>query len=177
MPASFIIRPTEEGDLPPIAAIYGESVLTGTASYELEPPGVAEMTRRWRNVTGNGFPHFVAVGDGDVLGYAYAGPYHQRPGYRFSVEDSIYIAPAAQRKGIGRALLTQLIATCETQGFRQMIAVIGGDPGPRASVKLHASLGFREVGTIHGSGFKHGRWLDTVFMQRALGAGNTTLPE
>jgi L-amino acid N-acyltransferase YncA len=177
MPADFLLRPTEERNLPAIAAIYAEAVLSGTASYEIVPPTLAEMTRRWRELVSKGFPHLVAIRERDLLGYAYAGPYRPRHAYRFSVEDSIYIAPAAQRGGIGRALLSQLIATCETLGFRQMIAVIGGGTEHPASVKLHEKLGFRQVGVIEGSGFKHGKWLDTVLMQRPLGAGSTTLPE
>jgi L-amino acid N-acyltransferase YncA len=177
MPNDFSLRPAEEGDLPAIAAIYGESVLTGTASYELEPPSTVEMARRWQELVANGFPYFVAVADGAVLGYAYAGPYRPRPAYRFSVEDSIYIAPDAQRRGVGRALLTLLIERCEASGFRQMIAVIGGGTENPASVRLHEGLGFRRIGVIEGSGFKHGRWLDTILMQRALGPGKTSLPD
>ena len=177
MPADFLIRPTEENDLPAIAAIYADAVLSGTASYELEPPSEVEMTRRWRELVSKGFPHVVAIGDSGVLGYAYAGPYRPRPAYRFSVEDSIYIAPAARGRGLGRALLGELIAICEASGFRQMIAVIGGGTEHPASVGLHKTLGFREIGVIEGSGFKHGRWLDTVLMQRPLGAGKTSLPE
>lgn len=177
MAADFLLRPTEEGDIPAIAAIYADAVVTGTASYELEPPGLEEMVRRWRELVSKGFPHIVAARESAVLGYAYAGPYRPRPAYRFSVEDSIYIAPAAQRMGIGRALLGRLIEVCEAKGFRQMIAVIGGGTEHPASVTLHARLGFRQIGVIEGSGFKHGRWLDTVLMQRALGAGKATLPE
>ncbi len=175
MPADFLLRPTAEHDLPKIAAIYAESVQTATASYELEPPSVAEMTERWRTVVGKGYPHLVAMRGDEVLGYAYAGAYHTRPGYRYSVENSIYIAPAAQRMGIGRALLSELIRICEEQGYRQMIAVIGGT-NHAPSVGLHKALGFLEIGVIEGSGFKHGKWLDTVLMQRALGEGKTTLP-
>jgi phosphinothricin acetyltransferase len=177
MPADFLIRPTEAKDLAAIAAIYAEAVLTGTASYELDPPGEAEMIRRWSELVARGFPHIVAVEEGGVLGYAYAGPYRPRPAYRFSVEDSIYIAPAAQGRGVGRALLGELIRVCEAGGFRQMIAVIGGGTEHPASVGLHKALGFREIGVIEGSGFKHGRWLDTILMQRALGPGKTILPE
>ncbi len=176
MHASFLIRPTEAGDIPAITAIYAEAVLTGTASYEIEPPDGAEMTRRWCELVSKGFPHLVAFGD-SVLGYAYAGPYRPRPAYRFSVEDSIYVAPQAQRRGVGKALLGRLIATCEEKGYRQMIAVIGGGLEHPGSVGLHESHGFRRIGIIEGSGFKHGRWLDTVLMQRPLGAGNATLPD
>jgi phosphinothricin acetyltransferase len=135
------------------------------------------MARRWRELVARGFPHIVAVRGGAVVGYAYAGPYRPRPAYRYLVEDSIYLTPAVQGKGIGRALLGELIAICERRGFRQMVAVIGGGTEHPASVGLHLALGFRQIGVIEGSGFKHGRWLDTVLMQRALGAGKTTLPE
>jgi L-amino acid N-acyltransferase YncA len=178
VPADFLLRPTGEGDLPAITAIYAEAVRNGIASYELEPPSEAEMTRRWRELVSNGYPHLVAANEGGaVLGYAYAGPYRPRPAYRFSVEDSIYVSPAARGRGIGRALLAELVAICEAKGFRQMIAVIGGGTEHPASVGLHVALGFRRIGVIEGSGFKRGRWLDTVLMQRALGAGKATLPE
>lgn len=177
MPHDFLIRPTEARDLATIAEIYGEAVRTGTASYELEPPGAAEMTRRWRDLIGKNYPHIAATRDGVLLGYAYAGPYRPRPAYRFSVEDSIYIAPHAQGAGVGRALLTELIRLCEELGFRQMIAVIGGGAEHPASVMLHERLGFRQIGVIEGSGFKHGRWLDTLLMQRPLGEGKQTLPK
>ena len=177
MVKDFRLRPTVEGDIPAIAAIYADAVLNGTATYELEPPGEAEMARRWRDLVERGFPHIVAVRDGALLGYAYAGPYRPRPAYRYSVEDSIYVAPQAQGLGVGRALLGELVAICEGLGFRQMIAVIGGGTEHPASVGLHKALGFREIGTIEGSGFKHGRWLDTVLMQRPLGPGKATLPD
>ncbi len=177
MATDFLLRPTEARDLPAIAAIYADAVLTTTASYELEPPTVEEMTRRWRGVVDKAYPHLVAMRGNEVLGYAYAGPYHQRPGYRFSVEDSIYLAPASRGAGLGRALLTELVRICEEKGFRQMIAVIGGGTWQPASVGLHRALGFREIGIVEGSGFKHGRWLDTILMQRPLGPGNSTLPE
>jgi phosphinothricin acetyltransferase len=175
-PSGVIVRSTEEGDLPAITAIYAEAVLHGTASYELEPPDLAEMKRRWRELVARGYPHIVATRDGAVLGYAYAGPYRPRPAYRFSVEDSVYVAPRAQGSGIGRALLADIIKRAEAGGFRQLIAVIGGGTEHPASVGLHKALGFREIGVIEGSGFKHGRWLDTVLMQRALGPGKSTLP-
>ena len=177
MPAAFNIRLTEERDVAAIAAIYGAAVRSGTASYELDPPDAAEMVRRWREVTSRGYPHLVAEECGRVLGYAYAAPYRQRPAYRFCVEDSIYVDPAAQGAGIGRALLGALIGLCEAGRFRQMIAVIGDGAAQSASVHLHKGLGFREIGVIEGSGFKHGRWLDTVLMQRPLGPGSATLPE
>lgn len=173
----MLIRPTEETDLPAITAIYGESVRIGTASFELDPPDVAEMTRRWRELVAKDYPHIAAVRGRDFLGYAHAGPYRPRPGYRYSVEDSVYVAPAAQGTGVGRALLSELIRLCEARGFRQMIAVIGGGAEHPASLKLHGRLGFRQIGVIEGAGFKHSRWLDTLLMQRPLGAGKETLPD
>jgi len=176
MTAELIIRDTERRDLPAITAIYAESVRTGTASYEVEPPDLAEMTRRWQALADGNFPYIVAEDDGAILGYAYAGPYHGRPGYRFSVENSVYIAPGARRRGIGWALLTRVIEISEASGFRQMIAIIGGADSHTASVRLHEALGFRPIGVIEGSGYKFGRWLDTLLMQRALGPGVATPP-
>jgi phosphinothricin acetyltransferase len=177
MSPDVLIRPTTESELPAVTAIYGHAVRTGTASYELQPPGEAEMLQRWRELVARNYPHLVAIRAGAVAGYAYAGPYRPRPAYRYSVEDSIYIAPDAQGAGLGRALLAELIAICERQDFRQMIAVIGGGTEHPASVGLHEKLGFRQIGVIESSGFKHGRWLDTVLMQRPLGQGGSTLPE
>lgn len=176
MPSDTSLRPTAEADIAAIAAIYTDAVLNGAASYELEPPGEAEMARRWRELVGKAYPHIVAVRAGAVIGFAYAGPYRPRPAYRYCVEDSVYLAPAAQGMGIGGMLLGELIAICEQKDFRQMIAVIGGGTEHPASVALHQKLGFRRIGVIEGSGFKHGRWLDTLLMQRPLGPGNSTLP-
>ncbi len=177
MATDVLLRPTTESDLTAVTVIYGEAVRTGTASYEIDPPDITEMTRRWRELAARGYPHLVAVRGNTVLGYAYAGPYRPRPAYRYLVEDSIYLLPEAQGCGIGRALLGELIGICEGLGFRQMVAFIGGGTEHNASVRLHLALGFRRVGVIEASGFKHGRWLDTVLMQRPLGAGRTTLPE
>ena len=176
MPSRLIVRPTTQGDIAAVTAIYSDAVHHGTASYEIDPPSEAEMLRRWRDLREKNFPHLVGVRDDYVVGYAYAGPYRPRPAYRYSVEDSVYVAPAAQGSGVGSALLGMLIEICEAAGFRQMIAVIGDGAGNAASVGLHRRLGFREIGVFEGSGFKHGRWLDTVFMQRALGPGITTPP-
>ena len=173
----LLLRPTQDGDIRAVTAIYRQAVLFGTASYEIEPPGEQELDRRWRALLASGHPHIVAVSDGTVLGYAYAGPFRTRPAYRFTVEDSVYVAPEAQGTGVGRALLSSLVATCERCGFRQMIAVIGDGAGHPASVGLHLSAGFRQIGLIEGSGWKHGRWLDTVLMQRALGSGATSSPD
>ena len=177
MPTDVFLRPTKEADLPAVTAIYEEAVRTGTASYEIDPPDQEEMTRRWRELVARNYPHLVAVSGDAVLGYAYAGPYRPRPAYRYMVEDSVYLLPEAQGRGVGRALLGELIGVCERLGFRQMVAVIGGGTEHNASVGLHLALGFRRVGVIEASGFKHGRWLDTVLMQRPLGAGRTTLPD
>jgi len=176
MTAELIIRDAERRDLPAITAIYAESVRNGTASYEIEPPDLAEMTRRWQALRDGAYPYIVAQANGDILGFAYASPYRNRPAYRFSVEDSVYVAPAAQRRGLGWALLSRIIDLSETQGFRQMIAVIGGPDTQIASVRLHEALGFRPIGVFEGSGYKFGRWLDTLFMQRALGPGSAKPP-
>jgi phosphinothricin acetyltransferase len=169
------IRPAAPADVPAITQIYAQSVLHGTASFELEPPGEAEMARRMRALLDGGFPYFVAEIDGALAGYAYAGPYRARPAYRFTVEDSIYIDPAAQRRGVGRALLDQLIAEATRRGFRQMVAVIG-DSAQTPSIELHRAAGFRMVGNFENVGYKFERWLDSVLMQLALGDGATTKP-
>jgi phosphinothricin acetyltransferase len=173
MPLS--IRDVTAADLPAITRIYAEAVKHGTASFELEPPDQGEMRRRIRSLVDGGFPYIVAELGGVVVGYAYAGLYRTRPAYRFTVEDSIYIDPAAQRRGVGRALLERLIVLAEQRGFRQMIAVIG-DSAQTASIELHRVLGFRHVGNFENVGFKFDRWLDTVLMQRALGPGATSKP-
>ncbi len=176
MTADPIVRDTERRDLPAITAIYAEAVRTGTATYELEPPDLAEMTRRWQTLCNGGYPYIVAEDNGDILGYAYAGPYRDRPAYRFSVEDTVYVVPQAHRRGIGRTLLSRIIDMSEKRGFRQMIAVIGGPESQIASVRLHEEFGFRSIGVFEGSGYKFGDWLDTLLMQRALGPGSGTPP-
>ena len=170
------IRPAIEADLPFITAIYEHAVRYGTATFELIPPELAEMTRRFRVLIDGGFPYFVATLDGQVVGYAYAGAYRPRPAYRFTVENSVYLEPAIQRRGIGLQLMQRLIGECEARGYRQMIAVIG-DSANAGSVGVHTRCGFQMIGTHPDVGFKFGRWLDTVMMQRALGEGATTLPE
>ena len=170
------VRPVRETDIPAIAAIYGHAVLHGAASFEVEPPDEAEMTRRMRAVVDGGFPYLVAEKDGRLLGYAYAGLYRTRPAYRNSIENSVYVGPEAHRLGVGRALLSELIEIATRRGFRQMIAVIG-DSANAGSIGLHRALGFTFCGTIHSVGYKHGRWLDSVIMQRALGPGDTTPPD
>jgi len=173
--SSASVRAATAGDIPAITRIYGYAVKHGTASFELEPPDEAEMAHRMQTLLDGGYPYFVAETDGALVGYAYAGPYRPRPAYRFSVEDSIYIDPSAQRRGIGRVLLEHLIAECERRGFRQMVAVIG-DSAQTASIKLHRALGFRLVGTVENVGYKFDQWLDSVNMQRPLGRGATTKP-
>ena len=170
------IRAATAADMPAITAIYGAAVMGGTASFELEPPDITEMERRWQTVTNGGFPYLVAVQAGAVLGYAYVSQYRPRPAYRFSVENSIYVAPEAHRSGVGRQLLAAVIEAATAKGFRQMIAVIG-DSGQSASIGLHRRAGFTFVGTIHSVGYKHGRWLDSVLMQRALGPGDKAPPD
>ena len=169
------IRLAQPRDLAVITAIYDDAVRHGTASFELDPPDQAEMARRYETLRAGGYPYLVAELDGEIRGYAYAGPYRARPAYRWTVEDSVYIAPQAQRRGIGGALLARLVAEAEAGGFRQMLAVIG-DSANTGSVELHRAAGFRLVGTFENVGFKFGRWLDTVLMQRELGRGATAAP-
>jgi len=175
MSADPTLRPSTDADVPAITAIYAHHVRTGLASFETEPPVAFEMARRRMDVVRRGLPFLVAEVDGIVAGYAYAGPYRVRPAYRFTVEDSIYIHPDHTRKGIGRLLLQAIISACEEQGCRQMIAVIG-DSGNAASIGLHRAFGFEHTGTLRSVGFKFGRWVDTVIMQRPLGPGDTALP-
>ena len=169
------IRTAEPRDIAAITRIYAHAVEHGTASFELEAPDEAEITKRYKTLREGRYPFIVADVDGEVAGYAYAGPYRPRPAYRFAVEDSIYIDPTMHRRGIGRALLERLLAESEAEGFRQMVAVIG-DSGQTASIALHQALGFRMVGTFEAVGYKFGRWLDSVMMQKALGKGATSVP-
>lgn len=169
------IRPATLADIPAITRIYAHAVAHGTASFEIEAPDEAEMTRRQRALIDGDFPYLAAESGGALLGYAYAGSYRPRPAYRFTVEDSIYVDPRAQRRGVGRLLLDRLIAESSNRGFRQMIAVIG-DSAQTASIELHRAAGFRMVGTIESVGYKFDRWLDCVLMQRALGPGASTPP-
>lgn len=177
----MIIRDATPADLPTITRIYADSVQNGVASYELLTPDEAEMGRRMRAITGDGYPYLIAEANdgsataGTMLGYAYASAFRTRPAYRWLVEDSIYLAPEARGKGVGGALLEVLIGRCESLGFRQMVAVIGG--AHPASIAVHQRAGFVSAGMVKGSGHKHGRWLDTVFMQRPLGEGAATDPD
>lgn len=172
---SPLIRPSLPDDLPAVQAIYAHHVLTGTASFELEPPDAAELGRRRAEVLGRGLPHVVAEIDGAVVGFAYAGAYRTRPAYRTTAEDSIYMAPGFAGRGIGRALLTRVLDECAMADIRQVIAVIGGDENA-GSIRLHAALGFERVGRLPAVGYKFGRWLDVVLMQHTLGAGNRLPP-
>lgn len=172
-----MIRPAVATDIPAIAAIYAHAVLHGTASWELAPPNEAEMLRRFESVLAGGYPYLAAERGGLLLGYAYAGAYRPRPAYRATVENSIYIAPEAQGSGIGGALLSALMEDCTARGFRQMIAVIGdGTGGSAGSRRLHERAGFRLIGVAEKVGFKHGRWLDQMLMQKELGEGHSTPP-
>ena len=169
------VRAATAGDIAEITAIYAHAVETGTATFELTPPDAAEMGRRFEAITAGGYPYLVAERDGVIAGYAYANAYRPRPAYRFAVEDSIYIAPKAQRAGVGRLLLARLIADCTSRDYRQMIAVIG-DSRTMGSIQLHRSLCFTFAGTLHSVGYKFDRWVDGVLMQRALGAGDSVPP-
>src|ERR1700704_5326340 len=169
------IRPATEAELPFVTEIYEHAVRYGTATFELIPPDLAEMTRRFRALVDGGFPYFVASVEGRAIGYAYAGPYRPRPAYRFTVENSAYRRPAIRRRGIGMLLMQRLIPEWEARGYRHMIAVIG-DSANAGSIGLHTRCGFQMIGTHPNVGFKFGRWLDTVMMQRALGEGAGTLP-
>jgi L-amino acid N-acyltransferase YncA len=164
------LRAATPEDFAAITAIYADHVGNGTATFELEPPDVQEMLRRWRDITERGLPWLVAMRGDAVAGYAYAGAYRPRPAYRHTVEDSIYIRRDCVGEGIGRSLLDALIADCEHAGARQMIAVIG-DSGNTASIRVHAATGFAPIGVLPDVGWKFGRWLDVVLMQRALGPG------
>ena len=169
------VRAATAADVAAITAIYRPAVLSGTATFELEPPAEAEMLDRFDAVTGAGYPDFVATLNGRVVGYAYANAYRTRPAYRFTVEDSIYIAPEAQGKGAGRLLLAALVDASTAKGYRLMVAVIG-DSRNHASITLHRNAGFTFCGTIHSVGYKFGRWLDSVIMELPLGEGDKCAP-
>ncbi|MBL8317109.1 MAG: N-acetyltransferase [Burkholderiaceae bacterium] len=174
MPANnLLIRPCATADLPAVAAIYADSVRRGTGSFELEPPDLVEMQRRFADQQARNLPWLAAESAGTVLGYAYAAPFRPRPAYRFAVENSVYVAEAGRGRGVGRALLAELIARCEATGARQMVAVIG-DSANIESIALHAAQGFVRSGLVANVGWKFGRWLDVVMMQRALGPGHHT---
>jgi phosphinothricin acetyltransferase len=169
------LRAATPADIPAIQQLYAQEVREGVATYEYDEPDEAEMARRMRDLLEKGFPYLVAELDGIFAGYAYASAYRARIGYRWTVEDTVYVAPIARGKGVGCALLARLIADCEALGFRQMVAVIG-ELGNGASVALHEKLGFATIGIFRGLGRKHGRWLDTVQMQCVLGSGDHDVP-
>lgn len=173
---SFHIRPSGDGDMVAIAAIYGHHVLHGTGSFETDAPGVEEMRQRRAAIVERGLPYLVAADvRGAVIGYAYAGAYRPRIAYANTVENSVYVRHDCIGRGIGRTLLQTLIERCEALGYRQMVAVVG-DSANLASVRLHEAFGFRPVGTLRSVGHKHGQWLDTVLLQRSLGEGDHTDP-
>ena len=174
--AAANVRASESADVPAVTAIYAHHVLHGLASFEIVPPDEAEIARRRDDVLARGLPYLVGLLDGKVAGFAYAAPYRSRPAYRHTLEDSVYVDPAAAQRGLGRALLDVLLASCAVLGYRQIIAVIG-DSGNSASIKLHEACGFVRVGLLPSVGFKHRRWVDSVLMQRALGPGDSIAPQ
>jgi len=174
--SAITIRACAEDDIRAVAEIYGHHVLHSTATFELDPPGLEEMVRRRRVIVDGGHVYLVAEADTAIVGYAYAGAYHGRPGYRFTVENSVYVAPEMHRRGIGKILLDALIEASAKRGFRLMIAVIG-DSNQVASIKLHDACGFEHAGTFKNVGYKFDRWLDTVLMQLPLGDGAGSKPE
>jgi phosphinothricin acetyltransferase len=173
---SLLIRPSTDADLAAIQAIYAHAVEHGTGTFELTPPSPADMAARRADVLGKGLPWLVAERHGQVLGYAYANHFRPRPAYRYCLEDSIYLHPDAQGKGVGTALLAELVGRCEAAGARQMLAVIG-DSQNLGSIGVHRRLGFEHTGVLKSSGWKFNRWLDVVLMQRALGAGDQNAPQ
>jgi phosphinothricin acetyltransferase len=174
-PRPLLLRPSTAADLPAIRDIYAFAVTEGTGTFEIEVPSLDEMARRREDVLARGLPWLVAVRDGEVLGYAYANAFRPRPAYRFCVEDSIYLRPQAQGAGIGALLLAELVARCQAAGALQMLAVIG-DSGNLGSIGVHRALGFERCGLLRSVGWKFGRWLDVVLMQRSLGAGDLQPP-
>ncbi|MGN6143493.1 MAG: GNAT family N-acetyltransferase [Mesorhizobium sp.] len=176
--SNITIRDAAPSDLDRITEIYADAVRHGTASYELEPPTRPEMAARFETLKAGGFPYLTAVDEaGQVVGYAYAGAFRPRPAYRFIVEDSVYVAPEAKGRGVGRLLMEHLIEAVRALGFRQIVAVIGDGRVDSASVRLHERLGFSHAGRLAGSGYKHGRWLDTAFMQLELNGGTSLPPD
>jgi phosphinothricin acetyltransferase len=171
----MLVRPAAAQDLPAIQSIYAHHVLHGLASFEEVPPTLAEMRRRFDDITRQGFPYLVAEEAGEVLGYGYCSLYRTRSAYRYTLEDSIYVKEGRQGRGIGKAVLKELIAICASLNYRQIIAVIG-DSANAGSIRLHASLGFVRAGVLRSTGFKFGRWIDSVYMQLPLGAGDGTKP-
>ena len=171
----MLVRPATAADCAAIQSIYAHHVLHGLASFEETPPTMQEMRGRYDDIIARGLPYLAAEDAGEVLGYGYCALYRTRSAYRYSLEDSVYVRDGRHRKGIGKAILAALIARSEELGYRQLIAVIG-DSAQAASIGLHASLGFLRMGTLRSVGFKFGRWVDTVIMQRPLGGGDGVLP-
>ena len=174
-PANVTICACEEGHVAAVTTIYAHHVLHGLASFEIVPPSEKEMRRRRLDIVGRSYPYLVAECAGEVVGYAYAAPYRPQPAYRHTAENSVYLHPAWAGRGIGRQLMSALLVECEARGLQQIVAVIG-DSANCASIGLHKTLGFREVGVLRSVGFKFGRWVDSVLMQRDLGDGDTTPP-
>ena len=172
MTDAITLRDATPDDAAAITAIYAHHVRTGTGSFELDPPDVAEIARRMQDLHARGLPWIVALRGAQVAGYAYAAPFRLRPAYRFTLEDSVYVQEGEGGRGIGSLLLAELLARCEAGGCRQMVALIG-DSANAASIALHAGHGFRHAGLLAASGWKFGRWVDTVLMQRELGPGAT----
>ena len=170
-----IIRSSSDPDIPAITAIYAHHVLNSTGTFETEAPSAEDMTNRRADVLGKGLPYLVSVDDGQVVGFAYGNWFKPRPAYRYSVEDSIYLAPDQQGKGLGRALLAELMTRCEAVGVRKIMAIIG-DSANAGSVGLHVALGFEHVGKVDACGWKFGAWRDIVIMQKTLGLGDTQAP-
>jgi len=169
------IRPATPADIPEIQAIYAHHVLHGAGTFEEVPPGIDDMQGRYAEIVGQGWSYLVASDATGVLGYAYFSQMRDRSAYRFTAEDSIYVREDVRGQGVGKALVQQLLSDAAAAGFRQMIAVIG-DSENVGSIGVHASLGFQRAGLLRASGFKFGRWVDTVYMQRALGRGDTDIP-
>jgi phosphinothricin acetyltransferase len=171
----MLIRPATGADAEALATIYGHHVLHGFGTFEEVPPAPADMDHRRLNIVAHGLPYLVAEAAGQVLGYAYAAPFRARAAYRYTVEDSVYVAPAHVGEGVGRALLSALLEACEAMGLRQAVAVIG-DSQNAASIGLHRALGFEPAGVGRSFGFKHGRWVDVVWMQKPLNGGDAGPP-
>ncbi|MBS77079.1 GNAT family N-acetyltransferase [Variovorax sp.] len=170
------IRPSREDDIPAIAAIYAHHVLHGTGTFETEPPSPTEMAARRADVLGKGLPYLVAERDGELLGFAYCNWFKPRPAYRYSAEDSIYLAEAARGQGLGARLLAALSEAAEAAGVRKLIAVIG-DSANAGSIGVHRGQGFTQVGVLKDCGWKFGQWRDVVLMEKSIGAGSSTHPE
>ena len=169
------VRPTEPRDAEALAAIYAHAVLHGAGTFEETPPSSAEMEARRLGVAAHGLPHLVAERGGEVAGFAYAGVFRPRPAYRFTAETTVYVRDGVQGRGVGRELMEAVVAACEALGLRQLVALVG-DSGNAASLGLHAAMGFRRTGVLQAVGFKHGRWLDAVWMQRDINAGDAEPP-